>query len=186
VFSRVAGQHFDSQRLGDQYGALLAGAWSLMTTSVPTDREALALIEQNNWEPYSEATEVPDERRCIDHVMQTQLRVDATNSQGHVATQTRTLRELVDHLVAPEVGLHLDAENTLGRHGIRVDMADGRATVLVSNTAKALSSILADTAWAHSWGTVLARLPGARKAGSVYFKGLGTNCRAIALPLESI
>lgn len=182
VFSRAAAEHFDSQRLGDQYGALLAGAWSLMSSAVPTDQEARALIEQNNWEPYSEATEVPDERRCIDHIMQTQVRVDATNSQGHVTTQTRTLRELVDHLVAPDTSLHLDAESTLGRHGIRVD----NTTVLVSNTAKALAAILADTAWAHSWATVLARLPGASKAGTVYFKGLGSNSRAIAVPLTAL
>lgn len=182
VFSRAAAEHFDSQRLGDQYGALLAGAWSLMSTAVATDREARALIQQNDWAPYSEATEVPDERRCIDHIMQTQIRVDATNTQGHVSTQVRTLRELVDHLVSPDAGLYLDAENTLGRHGIRVD----NGTVSISNTAKALAAILSDTAWAHSWATVLARLPGAAKAGTVYFKGLGSNSRAIAIPLTAL
>lgn len=182
VFSRAAGQHFDSQRLGDQYGALLAGAWSLMSSTMPTDREALALIQQNNWEPYSEATEVPDERRCLDHIMQHQVRVDLTMGPDRVSTVTRTLGELVAYLAEAEGGYHLDAEATLGRTGIRVD--DG--TLLVSNNAKAISGILADTAWAHSWGTVLARLPGAKKGEVTRFKGLSGTSRAVRLPLAVI
>jgi len=31
VFTRAAARHFDSQRLGDQYGTLMAGAWSLLS-----------------------------------------------------------------------------------------------------------------------------------------------------------
>ena len=56
VFSRAASERFDSQRLGDQYGTLLAGAWSLMSSEVPTVEQARALIDQNDWEPYSQST----------------------------------------------------------------------------------------------------------------------------------
>lgn len=182
VFSRAAAEHFDSQRLGDQYGALLAGAWSLMTTTVPTEAEARDLIQQNDWEPYSQATEVPDERRCLEHILQHQVRVDLTTGPDRVSTVTRTLAELVDHLVEPEHSYSLDAEATLGRTGLKVEKDNGAAYLLVSNTAKALGSILTDTAWAHSWGTVLARLPGAEKAGVTRFKGLSGTSRAVRIP----
>lgn len=181
VFSHAAAEHFDSQRLGDQYGALLAGAWSLMSSKVPTDREAKALIEQNNWAPYSEATEIPDERRCIEHILQTQVRVDITTGPDRVSSATRTLGELVDYLVEPEGSYHIDAENTLGRHGIKVDRTDAGPTVVISNTAKALTAILSDTAWANSWGTVLARLPGAEKVLPQRFKGITGTSRAVRL-----
>ena len=91
VFSRAAAERFDSQRLGDQYGTLLAGAWSLMSSQVPTDQEARTLIDQNDWEPYSQSTEVPDERRCIQRILQHQVRVETDDK-----TYTRTLGELVE------------------------------------------------------------------------------------------
>jgi putative DNA primase/helicase len=42
VCSRVAAAHFDSQALGDQYGTLLAGAWSLQASRVPCAAEVHA------------------------------------------------------------------------------------------------------------------------------------------------
>jgi hypothetical protein len=71
------------------------------------------------------------------------------------------------------------AEPHLGRIGIRV--MDDR--LVVANTALGLQRILADTPWAHSWPTVLARLPGATKAGKVRFKGMSNSSRAVSVPL---
>jgi len=180
VFTRVAAERFDSQRLGDQYGTLLAGAWSLMSSQPATAEEARALIEQNDWEPYSQTTEVPDEQRCIQHILQHQIRVEADHS-----THTRTLGELVALASGQETAWELSsniAEATLGRYGLKVE--DG--ALLVSNTAQAIATILRDTAWGHSWGTLLARLPGAAKAGVVRFKGMGATSRAVRIPLSTL
>lgn len=180
VFTRVAAERFDSQRLGDQYGTLLAGAWSLQSSQVVTPEQARALIDQNDWEPYSQATEVPDERRCIQRILQHQLRVEADRT-----TLTRTIGELVelalqhssDFSITPDL-----AQAALGRHGIKAD----NGAVLISNNAEAIASILRDTAWSNCWPTVLTRLPGASKAGSIYFKGAGTTSRAVRVPLDAI
>lgn len=180
VFTRVAAERFDSQRLGDQYGTLLAGAWSLLSDQPATPEEARALIDQNDWEPYSQTTEVPDEQRCIMHILQHQVRVETDHS-----THTRTLGELVaiasGQETAWEVASNI-AEATLGRYGLRVE----DQALLVSNTAQAIATILRDTAWGHSWGTLLARLPGAEKAGVVRFKGLGAASRAVRVPLAAL
>ena len=56
VFSRLAGEKFDSQRLGDQYGALLAGAYSLMSSDLVDLQTAEQMIESVSWDSYSEAT----------------------------------------------------------------------------------------------------------------------------------
>jgi putative DNA primase/helicase len=180
VFARAAADHFDSQRLGDQYGTLLAGAWSLMSDEVATPEQAAALIAQNNWEPYSQTTEVPDEQRCIQTILQHQVRVEADGK-----TLTRTLGELVDLALHHEASYDItagQAEATLGRYGLRAD--DGY--LLVSNTAQAIATILRDTAWSHSWGTLLARLPGAQRAGVTRFKGAGAASRAVRLPLDAL
>jgi putative DNA primase/helicase len=182
VFTRVAAERFDSQRLGDQYGTLLAGAWSLMSSQVATDDEARALIDQNNWEPYSQTTEVPDEQRCLQRILQYQVRVETDEK-----TLTRTLGELVEiaahHRSDRDVETR-QAKDTLERYGLRVETDD--QTLFVSNTAEAVATILRDTQWSHSWGTLLSRLKGASKAGPTRFRGCGAVSRAVALQIKDL
>jgi putative DNA primase/helicase len=179
VFTRAAAEAFDSQRLGDQYGTLLAGAWSLQSSEVITRDQAWRLIEQNNWESYSQSVEIPDERRCLQFILQHQIRVEGDK------TVTRTIGELVDLALhhGNDITITTDlAAATLGRNGIKVE--DG--SIYVSNTAKAIAGILADTPWSNCWAVVLARLPGARKSGVMWFKGSGGNSRAVQIPLEAV
>ena len=176
IFSRAASEAFDSQRLGDQYGTLLAGAWSLQSKEVVTRDQAWALIEQNNWEPYSQATEIPDEQRCLQHILQHQLRVEADK------IVTRSINELVDAAALRIVDSDITsavAQAVLGRNGIKSD--DG--CVVISNTSKHIAAILSDTAWSNCWPTVLSRLPGAIKNGVTRFKGMSGTSRSVSIPI---
>jgi putative DNA primase/helicase len=182
VFTRVAAEHFDSQRLGDQYGTLLAGTWSLYSRQVPTDDEARNLIKANNWEPYSQATEIPDEQRCIRRILQYQLRVETDEK-----TCSRAVGELVEIAMHHATDIDVQpsaARNALERHGLKVDPEVG--TLFVSNTAEAIATMLRDTQWSHSWGTLLSRLKGASKAEPMRFKGAGTLSRAVALQISDL
>jgi len=189
VFRRAAADRFDSQRTGDQYGTLLAGAWSLMNSRVATEADAYSLIDANDWQQYRDEAELPDEERCLQHILQHQVRVEVERTEisaGKVFSRntviSRTIWELVEAArggqenaeVGPEA-----AEAHLGRIGIRVD----GDRLLVSNSALGIRRILTDTAWAHNWAMVLGRLPGAQKAGKVRFKGMSTTTRAASLPL---
>ena len=111
--------------------------------------------------------------------MQHQLRVEADR------IVTRTIGELVsialNHDTDPDVTPTL-AHAVLGRHGIAIK--DGR--VLISNTAEAIAAILRDTAWVSCWPTVLARLPGAQRAGVTRFRGAGAVSRAVSVTVESL
>jgi putative DNA primase/helicase len=182
VFTRAAAEIFDSQRLGDQYGALLGGAWSLYSDDVATRDEAYQLIEQNSWESYSQSTELPDEKRCIQMILQHQVRVE---SDDRICT--RTLGELVEIAASRRVDREVtatQAQDSMSRVGLKVD--NQRQALLVSNTAGAIAAILRDTAWAQCWATVLARLPGAQRVGSTRFSGAGTVSRAIALQIDGL
>jgi putative DNA primase/helicase len=189
VFRRAAAERFDSQRQGDQYGTLLAGAWSLTHSRPATIEDAYNMIDGSNWDAYKEQTEA-DEERCLQHILQHQLRVETEHVEvngGKVFNRsivlTRTIWELIE---AAKGGSDSDevsgdaAESHLGRIGLRV--MDDR--LMVANTALGLQRILADTPWAHSWPTVLARLPGAEKPGKVRFKSMRHNSRAVSLPLN--
>jgi putative DNA primase/helicase len=188
VFRRAAAERFDSQRQGDQYGTLLAGAWSLMNSRPATIDDAYQLIDSNDWTAYKEQTEA-DEERCLQHILQHPMRIELERMEvvggkvfNRVSATTRTVWELVDAMngsaetqeILPEA-----AEPHLGRIGVKV--ASGR--LFIANTALGLQRILQDTPWAHSWPTVLARLPGAEKAGKVRFKGMSNSSRAVSLPL---
>ena len=182
ICCRVAAVHFDSQALGDQYGTLLAGAWALQSSAVPTDTQVRGLIEGTDWSSYRESTEIADERRCLNRILQHQLRVEIPD-HGSVARTVLELVELVSTAVASPIESVRPAEaaDLLGRHGLRV--RDGE--LLISNTAEAIGRILVDTPWATNWGTIIGRLPGVSRSVAVHFRGLGTS-RAVAVPMATL
>jgi hypothetical protein len=151
-----------------------------MSSEVPTPQQARDLINQNDWEPYSQTTEVPDEQRCIQRILQHHVRVETTDK-----TLTRTLGELVEIATNRHVDINVEpsqAKQTLERHGLRVD--SDQELLFVSNTAESIASILRDTQWSHSWSTLLSRLKGATKAGPMRFRGCGALSRAVALRIS--
>ncbi len=179
VFRRAAAERFDSQRQGDQYGTLLAGAWSLMNSRPATIEDAYQLIDSNNWDAYREQTEA-DEERCLQHILQHQLRVEGDRGSAY----NRTIWELVELARGTATAMDISmatAEAHLGRLGLKVE----GDRIAISNTAKGMRRILDGTAWADCYATVLRRLPGATKAGNtgvVRFKGLAGVSRAVSLP----
>lgn len=177
VFSRAAARHFDSQRLGDQYGTLLAGAWSLLSDVAPTEAEAELCIASHEWESYSQSSEQSDEQRCLQMILQYPARVECADR-----SVTRTIGELVELAAHQAHDLEINAElasQILGRQGLRLEQGQ----LLVSNTAQPIAQILRETAWAHGWSVLLQRLHGAQRHGPVRFCGAGMVTRAVAIPL---
>jgi putative DNA primase/helicase len=176
VFRRAAAERFDSQRQGDQYGTLLAGAWSLANSRPATIADAYQLIDSNNWDAYREQTEA-DEERCLQHILQHQLRVEGDRGSAY----NRTAWELVELARGTATVMDISiatAEAHLGRIGIKVE----GDRIMISNTAKGMRRILDGTPWADCYATVLGRLPESTKAGVVRFKGLAGVSRAVSLP----
>ena len=187
VFRRAAAQRLGSQRQGDQYGTLLAGAWCLMHSSVPTDAEALQLIDQQNWEPYREPSGESDEHRCLQHILQApqrveieRLSIEGPRVHSRASVLTRTVWELVEACRRGEETGDIPAATAaahLGRLGLRLD----GDCLLISNTAEGIRRVLRETPWGASWSTVLARLDGAERRAGVRFKGLAGSSRAVAI-----
>jgi putative DNA primase/helicase len=179
VFRRAAAERFDSQRQGDQYGTLLAGAWSLANSRPATIEDAYQLIDANSWDAYTEQTEA-DEERCLQHILQHQVRVEGDRGSAY----TRTVWELVELARGSAASMEITmtaAEAHLGRIGIKIESD----RIFVSNSAKGMRRILDGTAWVDCYATVLGRLPAATKAGVVRFKGLAGVSRAVSLAFPS-
>ena len=181
IFSRAFADIHGSQRQGDQYGTLLAGAWSLQSSEVIKKQDAIDIIQANNFDDFAEQTEISDEQKCLQHILQHQLRID-----GDSRSLTRSVGELIQVVMGKINDFELDkaeAVRTLGRHGLRVEV-EGRA-LYVSNSSKGLSAILADTSWANCYTTMLRRLKGSSAGGNWHFAGLGTS-KSTRLDIDQI
>ena len=181
VFATAAAEHLGTQRLGDQYGALSAGAWSLCHQQAPTLDEARAWLKANPLTAHAEASEVADEKSCLQTILEHQIRVDVDGGAKN-RTVLALVRIVRNRTITGEEGIDdKKAERALGRLGIRVD--SGRLEI--SNTAKGLRKLLRETAWESCWPTVLSRMEGATKPGAVWFPEIGTS-RATSLPMPDL
>lgn len=140
------------------------------------------MMSNGNWSSYQQTVEIPDERRCIQTILERQLRVETEH-----LNVTRTVAELIEAVERSfdppgEPMTKGVAESTLGRHGLRV----GGGMLQVSNSSTQLGKFLADTPWARCWPQTLSRLPGAASTKrTVRFKGMGST-RAVEIPIETI
>lgn len=173
------------QRFGDQYGTLLAGAWTLRENGGDelSLEQAVTWIESMDWDSREVDATDADEMKCLNHVLQSMVQVDGGSR--------RTLLELVQMsaqgIIFAQPGQKdrpSDEVNTiLGRYGLKV--IGGQ--LAVSNTSTALQALLKDTPWAgNAYRQALRRLEGATAStATVRFAASGVS-RATLVPLETL
>lgn len=183
VFSAVAAAEFSDQRAGDQYGALLAGAYSLVSDEKATVAQAEEWIKQFDLSAdKADVAGMLDEDKCLSFILQQLIKgVEMSERKFDL-----TIGELVDKVAHPkwdgdEKSHASCAKRALGRLGLKVSN-DGER-LIVSNTADGLKRLLKDTPWGSDWRTVLARLPDAKKLDSTHFGYVGSETRAVSVPL---
>ena len=184
TFARHVAMELGSARVGDQVGALLAGAWALWNRRPPTDAEAADYIAAAEWGTQRiQAMEGGgDQRRCLDIILQKRLRVDVEH--GSLSLTVAELIEIAGGPSSPLDPVSKDAaEAELGRNGIRVTESN---TLLIANRASGIAAMLRDTPWSDfGWANLLGSLPGAEKNKQSRYKGLGkTSVRSVELPIS--
>lgn len=176
VFAIAAARHIGSQRMGDQVGALLAGAYALHSDKEISRAEAQAWIEKQDWAEQTTIQESPDETLCLQRILQHLVRVP----DNHGRVEQISVGEMIDLATST-----LDPEGNayrlaLMRLGIRVD----QETVTIASQHTGIQEILSGTPWGD-WGRILRRLPGATATPApVRFAGL--RARGTAIPREAI
>ena len=185
LFSDVASELFGSRRAGDQFGFLLAGAYSLTTDEEATLETATAFVGQQNWDEFLEPSRsAADHERCLSRILEARVRT------GLMTEPEMPLGELVE--LATHYGLaskdinEVQADKLLQRHGLKIDKQAGQeARVLVSANHTAIGKILDRSPWSNDWRSVLKQVPGAELTQSVYFRG-GHQSRAVSIPLGAV
>lgn len=181
VFRRVAASKFKRQRDGDQYGTLLAGCWCLTKDKIPTDAEAMALIDFYNWSEHREESGNDEAMRALEAILSAKLRVAAGSVHGEWSVY-ELIRELSPmhrrDLVSPEI-----ADATLKRHGIRVERDVGQ--VWFGTTVTPLLTLVQKMPFVTDLRGQLLRVEGAiRLEKSKKFNG--SDSRVVAIPLSPI
>jgi hypothetical protein len=175
LFSDACSEYFGSRRAGDQFGALMAGAFSLTSDEEATLETAAAFIGQHHWEEFLEpARDAADHERCLNRILESRVRVSGTDSEIPMG---ELLEIQLNRVLNAEI-TSKRASELMQRSGLKV--VNGRLIVSANHTA--IAKILEKTPWSNDWRTVLKQIPGAEVTGSTYFTG-GHQSRGVSLPI---
>ena len=151
TFAKVGARVMGSRRAGDQFGTLLAGAYSLFSDKRVTEDQATKWMEDRNFAANYTPSET--EGRCYEKIMQIVVTVPTESKPVE-----RSIGELVETLVTGRHDLEIKIsiiEEFLSRRGIRVDQGN----VIIANSHSMLAKMLENTPWALNWGKILAQMP---------------------------
>lgn len=183
VFMVAGGKHFGNQREGDQYGTLMAGAWCLMNSRVPTNDEAMLMMQSYDWSEYLQGSAVDDAEKAMSALMEARIKSSHGGEWSvyelceKVAHENNIARSTTDY---PSCGMsERDCQATLQRAGMRVK--DGN--LLISNTSDGFTKLMAGTQYQADARRLLCRVAGVIKDGGQHWIN-GGNQRCIAIPLD--
>lgn len=177
VFTAAAAAHLGDQRIGDQVGAMLAGAFSLFSDRVIEFDEASRWVNDKDWSEERVLETARDELALLALLMDKPIRVDGLEG----APVDRNCGELVRVAAQFEADgriLVTQAQERLKRAGMKID-GDFLA---ISQESQTIRGWLRDTAWSKNFHKTLLRLPGAKVLPPTRFAGIQS--RAIGVPLS--
>jgi putative DNA primase/helicase len=175
IFAGAAAAHIGSQRMGDQFGALLAGAYALHSANPITPHEAMTWVKKQDWEEQTAINDNPDEILCLQRILQHTIKIPAG---GRV--EELSIGEMIEMSEEGLNPLAADFSKVLCRHGIRVE----KDRVLIANQHSGIQKILAGTPWGD-WARILRRIPGTI-AVPVPLRFAGVKARATSIPRRVI
>jgi putative DNA primase/helicase len=176
TFASAAAKHIGSQRMGDQLGALLAGAYALHSDKIISRKDADAWVAKQDWAEQQAIQDMPDEMLCLQRILQHVIRVP--EASGRIAELS--VAEMIQC-----AGSSLDPDSDPYRMNLlRLGIRPEKDSVIIANNHSGIENILSGTPW-HDWGRILKRLPGARST-SQPIRFAGIQARATIVPMEVI
>lgn len=177
VFTRAAAKFFGSQREGDQFGTMMAGAWSLCSDEVATEEQAEKMINRYDWGEHTEDHDQDDASRALEAVLGAKIRMGSVGdlSVYELIRESCTAYKTMDTVTAKE------ADAALRRHGIRVDLKTD--SLLFGTSVSNLKKLVERSSFVTDLRGQLLRLPDAHRNEdkTVRFNGQNSKCVAIRL-----
>lgn len=179
VFGTAAAKKFGSQRDGDQYGTLMAGAWSLISDRVATEDEAREMLDSYDWGEYMEHADTDDSTKALSAIMGSHVRM-----QGGATLSVHELILLSKLFPVPGASNELagaPAEAMLGRYGIKI--CDDE--IVFANSCVALHELVSHTPFGSDLKGLLLRIKGARRYPKPIWVN-GITSRGVSIPLSPL
>lgn len=176
VFEKVIRKIIKGARASTQMATLVAGLYSLYSTKVVTEEEALEWALKKDWNYHTNIAELSDPLKIVRHIASSVIRFN----QGTFGTVDCTIGELVAAVKsrAPDDVIKEKrlAIRKLSSYGIDVNVEKG--LVVISANCNELKKLLKDTDFACNWHNMLMEVPNATEVNRHYFsQGLrGKGC----------
>ena len=179
VFKRVIAGSIGDGRLGDQLGTLLAGCYSLVSTSEVTNVTCERYLDRYDWTEFTSVKTQREDLALLFHLAGSTLRVE-----GSGGYQERLVGELIEIAMRnsrDERIAAMTAEDVLKRNGIKVDNEKGG--VWLGIKVPNLNRIMSTSDYFEGWQRVLERHPRVvRSENAVKFAGVSS--RALFIPKQ--
>jgi putative DNA primase/helicase len=176
TFATAAAQVLGEQRIGDQLGPMLAGAYALTSDNMVSYENALKWVQEQEWTEEREVDAGSDEYALLQYIYNQHIRVQVHG--GYVETTVTEAIEIASGRVQDDnLGSERAADNLK-----RIGILAFEDQLIISNTHEWLRRILKETQWAKNHHKILKRLPGATSIGPIRFSGQ-SQARAIAIPM---
>ena len=179
VFASAVAEKNGNRRAGDLIGPLLAGAYSLSSDGLISEKEAVDYVNKQDWTETREQVGDRDEVKCLQTILAAIIEV----GKGERISIYEIIRNAYEAANKAELldGTIEINDQALRRHGIALD-PEGK-WVFVADNHPQIKKILADSAWKTAWGRILRRLPGTKR----HTKSLeGTDWATTRIPLNDI
>lgn len=178
VFSRVAAVTLESQRNGDQIGALLAGAWCLQHSEAPTFEDAERVISDIDWSE-RKMTHVEEEVSLIATLVATPVNVG-----GGMRMTIGDLIEYAAGLGDDQVMSWKNAAHQLQMYGMKVFPAEGVVKIHTAN--RELLAAMDGTKFSTGFHDRLRRIEGANTMSGKTFRIGNASRNGVAIPLSTL
>lgn len=179
VFVEAAAIRFNSQRQGDQFGTMLAGAWSLTCGAVATPEQAKEMIDSYDWEDFIEGSDVEDCEKALQAVLEAKV------MQKGESISIGSIVAVAAGRTVSGLDLQMDVAGRILRdNGMKIIGPD----LVFRNNSQALKTLVSGTRFEADLKGQLMRLKGAhatKKAVRFGTEG-GDVQRGVAVPLSLI
>lgn len=185
TFTSAASIKFSNQRMADQIGPMLAGAYLLHTTGEITLEKAKDWIERHNVrDAIEDGTEITNQELLLEAITTTRHR------WHNRRPREKTIGEMIAEAAGTDPDRAIDAEdcaNELRTIGIKVDLSDpSDPRFQIANRCKPIADLLRGTPWENEWRSSLQNLPGAVAMGPQHFSPGLKSKRSISLPITCL
>jgi putative DNA primase/helicase len=180
VFASVASTILGSQRLGDQLGTLLAGAYAIQSDDLVDKFTAESFALEMKLSEVTTVKERKDEETCLSVILQSVHKMQDRYAKTIDCSLGEVLSVICEGKLDSPFGYE-ECNKQLLMLGIK-NVGD---TVVFSCNSEAIKRILSGTPWSNNYSRMLKRIPHAETTNPMRF-GPGVKDRGISIPIAFI